>query len=268
MIKILDLIDFTEDMIKKSKIHFAIGAIEKLEPLYSFSCNDFKSWQEEQNKKNFEREYIFSLIYYGKDEWLFAGIYKRIGVTKIGNKFKYETELTDKGSNLIGRLILRFTKLFRQSYTLTENYINNFQVLEILRETYTVDPFPGFEKIKIKYDLLKSIILQEELSWKTALSNVKGVYLISDLSNGKLYVGSAYNENAFWNRWNDYSINGHGGNKELKKLIDDNGLDYASNFQFSILESRSMNAQDDEIIKREAFWKDILLSREYGYNKN
>jgi len=268
MIKIIDLIGFSDEMIKKSKIHFAIGATEKFEPLYSFYRNDFKNWQETQNKKNFERDYILSLIYFGKDEWLFAGIYKKISVKRLGKKYKYETELIDLASDLIGRLIIRLKKPFRQSYPFPENYISEFQLLEILRDKYTVEPFPGFEKVKIKFELLKSIISQEELSWKSALSSVKGVYLISDLSNGKLYVGSAYNDSAFWNRWKDYTINGHGGNKELKILIEKNGLDYTTNFQFSILESRSMNAEDNEIIKRETYWKDILLSKEFGYNKN
>jgi len=71
-----------------------------------------------------------------------------------------------------------------------------------------------------------------------------------------------------WTRWKEYSNNGHGGNTLLKALIDKNGIDYANNFQFSILETRSMNAESDEVIKRESFWKDILLSREFGYNKN
>lgn len=149
-----------------------------------------------------------------------------------------------------------------------EKYIHEFELLEILREKYTVSPFPGFEKVKINFDLLISIVSQEETSWKTALSNVKGIYLISDLTNGKLYVGSAYNENAFWNRWCEYAKSGHGGNAELKKLLNKNGADYANNFQFSILETRSMNAEDDEIIRREAFWKEILLSREFDYNMN
>lgn len=91
--KILELIGLSEDIIKNSKIHFAIGAKERLEPLYSFYRDDFKDWQERQRNKNFEREYIFSLIYFGKDEWLFAGIYKRLNVEKQEKYFKYTTEL-------------------------------------------------------------------------------------------------------------------------------------------------------------------------------
>lgn len=60
----------------------------------------------------------------------------------------------------------------------------------------------------------------------------------------------------------------HGGNADLKAIIDKEGFEYTKNFLFSILETRSMNAEDDEIIKRESYWKDILLTRGFGYNKN
>lgn len=266
--KISDLLGITDEIKEKAKIHFAIGAKERLEPLYAFYRGEFKDWQEGQTKKNFEREYILSLIHFRKDEWLFAGIYKKISVQSKLNGYIYKTELLDISSELIGRLVVKYEKNFRQSYPYFENCIENFELIEILRERYTVEPFPGYENVKIKYELLKSIISQEEQSWKTALSNVKGVYLISDLSTGKLYVGSAYGENAFWNRWKEYSNSGHGSNKYLKKLITENGLEYAKNFQYTILETRSMNSEDDEIINRESFWKEILLTREFGYNEN
>lgn len=267
--KINKFIDLPGELINNTKIHFAIGAKEKFEPLYAFYRNEFKNWQEYQNKKNFERDYILSLIYYRRDEWLFAGIYKKESVKKLtNNRLKYETELTSYGSEMIGRLIIKFTKKFRQSYAYLEKYIDDLKLLEVLREKYTVEPFPGLENVKIKFDLFRTIISQEEQSWKTALSIVKGVYLITDTSNGKQYVGSAYGEYSFWNRWKEYSKTGHGGNMELKSLIDMHGIDYALNFQFAILETRSMISSDEEIIKRETFWKDILLSREFGYNKN
>ncbi len=264
--KIKDIIGITQELEGKTKIHFAIGAHERLEPLYVFYQGVFKKWQENQSKKNFEREYILSLIHFGKNEWLFAGFYKRIGVQNNSGRFFYKTELLDVATDLIGRLVINYEKTFRQSYPYLESCVDNFELLEILREKYTVEPFPGYENVKVKYRLLKSILSQEENSWKTALSNVKGVYLISDLTTGNLYVGSAYGESAFWNRWSEYAKTGHGGNKHLRKLINDNGIEYAENFQYSILETRSMNSEDDEIINRESFWKDILLTREFGYN--
>jgi hypothetical protein len=53
------------------------------------------------------------------------------------------------------------------------------------------------------------------------LQNQKGVYLITDISNGKMYVGSAYGENMILGRWESYVKTYHGGNVGLKKLNDD-----------------------------------------------
>lgn len=266
--RITDLLQLPDKFITNAKIHFALGEKEKFEPLYAFSRNEFQKWQETQRNRNFEKEYILSLIYYGKGEWLFGGIYRRISLRNENKLFIYRTELTDFGAEFIGRLVVKFDKKFRQSYPNLWNYCERLELLEILRDKYTVEPFPGYENMKIKFELLQSIISQEEKTWTTALSIVKGVYLISDLSNGKLYFGAAFGENSFWNRWVGYTFNGHGGNADLKAIIDKEGFEYTKNFLFSILETRSMNAEDDEIIKRESYWKDILLTRGFGYNKN
>jgi len=105
-------------------------------------------------------------------------------------------------------------------------------------------------------------------SWKSALSNVQGIYLLTNRQKGKLYVGSAYGEDNFWQRWGEYIKTGHGYNKELKKLKEKHDEDYFKNFSFSILEVFKNTADPDEIIKRESHWKKVLSSREFGYNSN
>lgn len=60
----------------------------------------------------------------------------------------------------------------------------------------------------------------------------------------------------------------HGYSKSLKQIIKENGEDYVNNFQFSILEIRSMTTDKDEIIQRETFWKNVFLTKEHGYNEN
>ncbi len=102
------------------------------------------------------------------------------------------------------------------------------------------------------------------------LANIKGVYLISDKGNGRKYVGSAYGGTGIWSRWSSYIDSGHGGNKDLAKLIGREGLDHArKNFRIALLEYRPAKTDDAVIIGRECFWKEALLSRSpHGYNKN
>jgi hypothetical protein len=271
--EICEIIPFLEKNKNEIKIHCAIGGINKFEPLYVFSQGNFKEWQEHQNKKNFERKYILSIIYLDKNEWLFAGIYQSINVKQVFKENKteaylYETKILDNSKDLIGKLVITFEKDFRNSYLLLENHINNLMICEIKRQEYRFEPFPGYNKVHIGFDLLKEIIKCNENSWKTALSYVKGIYLISDKSNGKLYVGSAYGNNGFWERWTNYIENGHGGNKLLKEIINEKTYEHSSNFTFSILEIFNWNAIDEEIINKESFWKNRLLTREFGYNDN
>lgn len=268
MSNILGLLGVDIKLIDNAKMHFA-SSVRGNEPMDAFFNGTFKQWQEGQSGKNFEKPYILAWITYRKHEWMFAGLWKSISFKdRPGGGYTYNTELMEHGSEFIGRLIVHYDKPFRHSYPHALTSLDGISIKEILREPYTMTPFPGYEQVNLDFAQLQSIIVQQEPSWKTGLSNVKGIYLITDISNGKLYVGSAYGDNAFWNRWKEYSENGHGGNIVLKKLIKKHGKEYADNFRFSILETRSMNAEDDAIIMRENYWKQILASREHGYNAN
>ncbi len=71
-----------------------------------------------------------------------------------------------------------------------------------------------------------------------------------------------------WQRWTAYATNGHGGNKELKMLLQSQRDDYASTFQYSVLEVGGLNASDEHVASGEAHWKKVLCSRKFGYNQN
>ena len=118
--------------------------------------------------------------------------------------------------------------------------------------------------------MLENIIGIQKPDWKGALESVKGIYLITDTNNGKRYVGSAYGDNGIWSRWANYVATGHGNNAELVQVIKRPGIQYArKHFRFALLETRSMNTDDNVVIQREQHWKRILLSQgDYGYNKN
>lgn len=134
---------------------------------------------------------------------------------------------------------------------------------------YAGERFCGYDRIDLGFPRLGEIVRQQRLDWSAALENAKGVYLISDTSNGKRYVGSAYGDTGLWSRWNEYVRTGHGGDKELKRLISRKGIGYAQKFfRFALLEYFPMKTVDEVVMGREAYWKDVLLSRRYGYNEN
>lgn len=52
--------------------------------------------------------------------------------------------------------------------------------------------FPGFDSLLVSFGELQAVISDDRYGqWRTALSFVQGIYLISDTSNGRLYVGKA-----------------------------------------------------------------------------
>jgi hypothetical protein len=143
-------------------------------------------------------------------------------------------------------------------------------VHELRPQRLTIREFPGFASVIVSKAELDLIIQQQIPSWKSALINVAGVYLITDTDTGKHYVGSAYGEGGFWQRWSEYSATGHGNNKALKELLAARGPAHADKFQFSILEIADTHASKDDVIARETHWKNALCSREShgGYNAN
>ena len=249
------------------KIHLATG--DKHPPLEAFFAGKFKEWQEYQTRKNFPSEMVIGLIELSKSKWLFAGVFRVLGCVKKSEKHvAYETELLPGQDDLIGRLIVEHTREGRASYLIGKPDGGAFIVSEVREKKLSVEEFPGFNSVCVAFSKLQLIVEQQIQSWYGALSNIKGVYLIADSAAGKLYIGSATGDSGIWQRWSGYVASGHGGNKELRELLKNKPRDYWSNFQYSILEIADSHASDDYILQRESYWKDVLMSRMYGYNSN
>lgn len=217
-----------------------------------------------------ENQIIIGLAQIKFDEWLLIDISK---ITKSHNKVWdgktpsglhtfYEYEKIYKYEKYLGRIVLKFHK-YQAFVTLTGEKIDHFVVKEILSTSLDNDTFPGYDKVNINWNTLRRVIDRD--SWKTALENQKGVYLITDASNGKKYVGSAYGINMILGRWRAYIKNGHGGNVGLIKIDFEHIKKY---FNYSILEIYKSTTDDQIIINRENWWKEILQSRKFGYNEN
>lgn len=270
MIKLNDLIQLSGVSLGNFKIHCATGYNPT--PLEAFFEGKFKEWQEYQNQRNFQCDQIISLIHLGGDRWLFAGVYTVHGVKRRTKKqkswYQYFTSEKEGLEHLTGRAIMRFEKKFRASYLRGKKYADRFVVSEMREQRMSVGDFPGYNSVLLSYRLLCTIVREDLPSWKSALSNVSGVYIITDTHTGKQYVGSACGGDGLWQRWIAYANSGHGGNKELKELLQSNGKDYVHYLQFSVLEVCDLNASQEYVFDRETHWKNVLCSRKFGYNQN
>ena len=175
----------------------------------------------------------------------------------------YEYVILSDYEKYFGRLIVKFKNSVQTMIRNANSVIKECEVVQILPDIFDNDIFPGYDKVNVSWEELSRVIEKE--TWKTALQNQKGVYLITDVSNGKKYVGSAYGENMILGRWQFYVRTGNGGNVELKNL----SFDYIKkNFKYSILDIFKSTIDDQTIIEKENWWKDVLQTREFGYNQN
>ncbi len=198
-----------------------------------------------------------------KNKWLLFDISL---ITKDLNRLNavgYEYETLAKYEKYFGRLIIEYNNKSQNLIRRAKTVIGECEVSKILEDTFDNDIFPGYENVNIDWSELERVI--NKSVWKTALENQKGVYLITDMKNGKMYIGSAYGKTMLLGRWTQYARNGHGSNKELKGL----SFDYIKeNFKFSILDIFKSTIEDEIIIKRESWWKNNLQTRTFGYNSN
>jgi hypothetical protein len=184
------------------------------------------------------------------------------------NGFTYKTTEVEGLDHLTGRAIIHYEKKFRASYLLGPKHGDQLFIDAILEQPMSIGEFRGFNSVLLSHAMLRTVVREANPSWKSALGNVAGVYVIANTSSGALYVGSAYGGVGIWQRWSEYAKSGHGGNKELRALLADKGQDHCDNFQFSILEVCDLNSSNDYVISREGHWKQVLMSREFGLNRN
>lgn len=228
---------------------------------------EWVKWQEHRGNINrFPAKYIVSFAQVSGDRFLFGGIYEVIERLRDS----YKVKKLDNHKDLVGRLVIKFSGDNKRGTVFKPDYaLKNSLISEIYPTRYRGEKFNGISSINHDYTSLETIFKNELHDWKFALSNVKGIYLLSDEKEGKHYVGSAYGEDGIWGRWSNYIWGYTGGNKELVELKNEFTEEYfKDNFKFSVLETVGSSATKEDIIKLENLWKEKLLTREYGYNAN
>ena len=251
------------------KIHFA-RYNQKSEPLDVWTnCeSEWIQWQEYRtNRDDFNKSFIFSLMrfYHEPDTWLFGGVFKVIE----RHVDRYEVKLTEVGGDFIGRLKIKYIHKVRATRTAMQPHYDDFEVKEILPESYTGLPFPGLEAINLSFEQLSACINHDRREWRTTLESIKGIYMVTDTKTGKRYVGAARGEGGVWSRWREYVKTGHGKNRKLRELLNGDKNYGRKHFRFALLEHRGINTPDKIMQVREDYWKDVLMTQgKRGLNIN
>ncbi|MCJ8293254.1 MAG: GIY-YIG nuclease family protein [Colwellia sp.] len=200
--------------------------------------------------------------------WLLTTIKQVTHELGVTNGINYEGQELEEYSGLYGRVVIKYHKSFKSSTVNALTVLDDLEVVQILPSTFEGKDFPGYDKVRLSYKELKTIVDRDKRDWVAALQSQKAVYLINDKSTGKMYVGSATGDNGMLlQRWRNYVSNGHGGNKDLVDLVAQKGFEYViNNFTYSILENYNSRVGKDYILQREFWWMETLGTKRFGYN--
>jgi len=274
LIKFNDLLKLSEEELLISKVKFnqSNGEEDPMEVYLhdpDLINNQWLFWRTKQRYFNVGQIAI-CFLKLSFDTWLLTTIKLVTKEFDVLNDINYEGVEVEKFKGYFGRVVVKFHKQTQSQGYNANTILDKLEVLEILPSTFDGDDFKGYEQVCLNYKQLEAVIRRRKKDWIAALENQKGVYLITDKSNGKMYVGSAYGSNGMLlDRWKQYIENGHGGNVKLKELISSRGIEYVrDNFQFTILENYNSRTESYKIIEREQWWKDVLVTRRFGYNSN
>lgn len=270
-----DLLNINDDEIDKVKVKFNQTNYENTNPMEEYKkdpeiVNDrWLFWRSKQRYFNVGQIAI-CLLRLSYDTWLLTTIKEVERELNVTNGINYEGREIEKYRCYFGRVILKHHKTYQSQGRYFKEIQDELEILEILPSIFDGESFPGYDNVRLSFQQLETIITRKRSDWIGALQNQKAVYLITDKSNGKLYVGSATSDNGMLlDRWTSYIKNGHGGNKSLIALIKEKGFDYIkNNFQYSILENYNAKTDDNVILHREQWWKETLKSKDFGYNCN
>lgn len=260
--------DLNDD--NKYRFHLAKAEPSGGHPLDALAKSeiDWLNWQAYRGnaKERFVTDFIVSFAQISGNKFLFGGIFK---ITSRAGEC-YDVEYSEEYNDMIGRLIIEYQGDNNRGTVFKPSYIySNSKISGIYEYKFKGEPFKSYDEINHDFSAMEIIVKNELSDWKVALSNVFGIYLISDKATGKHYVGSACGEDGIWGRWNSYIYSFHGNNVDLVELFKEKTETYfKENFKFAILEVMSSAKTKEEVIYKESLWKRKLFSREFGYNQN
>lgn len=269
-----DLLHFSPENLNRSKIKFnQYNGHEAPMEVYLRNPDEVNNgwlfWRAKRRYFN-AGEIAVCLFQLSWNTWLLSTIKEVTRELGVNNGINYEGVELEDYQPYFGRVIVKYRKSHQTQVVYANTIINELEVEQILPSVFDGIDFPGYDKVRLSYEQLSTIIHRNKRDWVAALENQKAVYLITDRCSGKHYVGSAYGENGMLlQRWTNYVNDGHGGNKLLREVVEEFGIQYVEqNFQYAILENYNARTDKQIILGRESWWKETLGTRAFGLNAN
>lgn len=172
-----------------------------------------------------------------------------------GDCLAFDLEKLEPYTDWAGRLMITWPKPYRQWWRWAGK--GSFPVNAITLDNRFVREMPDWSELVLTWAQLQTL----PPSWRSALSQWRGIYYIYDERRAAGYVGSASGDENILGRWRDYARSGHGGNR-LLRASDFNDL------RFSILQRTSPDLDVQHVVTLEASWKARLHTRNFGLNAN
>ena len=240
--------------------------ITSIYALYVYRKDLFLQYQSEQLARNMRNiKYLVSFIGEEKKTARFVGVYKINGKRdnpKVKDEVILDLEQIKAFEHLEKRIVIDWatpTNSWHQYY----NRETQARIEKYKQEQDNVPLFESYLRTNLNHAQLQLVVQHPD--WVTMLKDVNCIYCILDTSNGKLYVGSTYNNLGILGRWVQYAATGHGGDLDLEKK----GEDYCkTNLRWSILETLPLDVSAHDAIECETLWKEKLGVRRFGYCNN
>lgn len=232
--------------------------------------NDYQRVQSRARRNWFSGPYWASFVVTPEGKTLFVGLYRValagsvpddwIDPISLRNAIElaeyelYDATLVEPLLELRGRLVIDWgigTRTWAQRAAAQDK-----RIIE-LRERIIDPEFPGYAAFIEPLSEIANL----PPAWRSALSAVGGIYLLTCPETREQYVGAATGSGGFLARWGDYARDGHGGNIRLKTRP-------LADYRVSILQVAGTADTTADVLAMESLWKRKLQSREMGLNSN